>query len=185
MGSSLLKMTHFCQGWNHNQDSRHQKRLWDTPPGIWDPSASPLLASSKWNDTQTIAAGQINPVRAGSWEDEMHSRFKAPPSSPQVISCHIRCQGKEIEQIVAGSYARPTQVIDVAHPDVLHPGAAGVTEVHLQASRLLTQTPSQQKSRRWLRANSCEPTAVETCSQRRFATAPREGLAYAPAKGSL
>lgn len=65
-----------------------QTRLRDNPPGIYDLSASPLLASSKWNDTQMIAAGQINPVRAGSWEDEMHSRFKAPPSSPQVISCH-------------------------------------------------------------------------------------------------
>lgn len=35
-----------------------------------------------------IAAGQINPVRAGYWEDEMRLRFKAPPLSPQVISCH-------------------------------------------------------------------------------------------------
>lgn len=35
-----------------------------------------------------IAAGQINPVRARSREDEMRLRFKAPPSSPQVISCH-------------------------------------------------------------------------------------------------
>lgn len=70
-------------------DIRKDYKTWDNPPGIYDPSASPLLlASSKWNDTQMIAAGQINPVRAGSWEDEMHSRFKAPPSSPQVISCH-------------------------------------------------------------------------------------------------
>nr|XP_038030031.1 translation initiation factor IF-2 [Anas platyrhynchos] len=33
------------------------------------------------------------------------------------------CQGKEIKQIVAGSYARPTQLIDVAHPEALFPGA--------------------------------------------------------------
>lgn len=79
----------FLSGLNQNQESRHQKRLRDNPPGIHDLSAPPLLlVSSKWDDTQMIAAGQINPVRAGSWEDEMHSRFKAPPSSPQVISCH-------------------------------------------------------------------------------------------------
>lgn len=77
-----------CWNWKQDQDSRHQKRLRDSPPGIHDPTASPLIPSSKWNDAQTIAAGQINPVRAGSWEDEVHSRFKAPPSSPQVISCH-------------------------------------------------------------------------------------------------
>lgn len=63
--------------------------------------------------------------------------------------------GKEIEQqIVAGSYVRPTQLTDVAHPDVLHPGAAGVTEAHLQASRSNPQITTAK--RKVARANSCE-----------------------------
>ena len=99
----------------------------------------------------------------------------------------IMCQGKEIEQIVARSYARPTQLIDMAHPDVLHPGAAGVTEVHLQASRLfcLSNLHFTTEKHEVARANSCEPTAVETCFQGSFTTAQREELAYAPVKGSL
>lgn len=66
--------------------------------------------------------------------------------------------GKEIEQILAGSYVRPRQLTDVAHPDVLHPGAAGVTEAHLQASRLLCLSNLQFTAAKHKagRANSCE-----------------------------
>lgn len=86
----------FFQGWNQNQESRHQKRLRVSPPSVCDLRASPLrLVSSKCNDPQMIAAGQINPVRAGSREDGIHLRFKAPPSSPQVISCHSAPQEKD------------------------------------------------------------------------------------------
>lgn len=99
----------------------------------------------------------------------------------------LMCQGKEIEQIVARSYARPTQLIDVAHPDVLHPGAAGVTEVHLQASRLFCLPNAQftTEKHKVARASSCKPAAVEMCFQRCFATAQRRQLAYAPVEGSL
>lgn len=99
----------------------------------------------------------------------------------------IMCQGKEIEQIVAGSYARPTQLIDVAHPDVLHPGAAGVTEVHLQGSRLfcLPNLQFTTEKHEVVRANSCEPTAVEISFQRSFTTAQGEELVCTPVKGSL
>lgn len=71
--------------------------------------------------------------------------------------------GKEIEQIVAGSYVRPTQLADVAHPGVLHPGAAGVTEAHLQASSLLCLSNPQFTAvkHKVARANSCEPAAVK------------------------
>lgn len=91
----------------------------------------------------------------------------------------IMCQGKEIEKIVAGSYARPTQLIDVAHPDVLHPGAAGVTEVHLQASRCfcLSNLQFRTEKHKVARAVSCEPTAVEMCFQLCFTTALSEELA--------
>lgn len=83
MVSYLPKIT-FLSGLKPESGVQTQKKI----TGICNVSASPLLVSSKWNNTQMIAAGQINPVRAGSWEDEMHSRFKAPPSSPQVISCY-------------------------------------------------------------------------------------------------
>ena len=98
----------------------------------------------------------------------------------------IMCQGKEIEQIVSGSYARPAQLIDVARPDVLHPGAAGVMEVHLQASRLFCPSTLQfiTQEHEVARANSCQPAAAETCFQWCFTTAQREELAYAPVKGS-
>lgn len=89
----------------------------------------------------------------------MHSRFKAPPSSPQVISCHNVPRERDRADTVAGSYARPTQLTDVAHPDVLHPGAAGVTEVHLQASRLfcLSNLQFTNEKHEVARANSRKP----------------------------
>lgn len=93
------------------------------------------------------------------------------------------CQGKEIEQIVAGSYARPTQLIDVAHPDVLHPGAAGVTEVHLQGSRPVC-LPNLQFTTEKLEVHSCEPPAAEISFRRSFTTAQGEDLVCAPVKGS-
>lgn len=80
----------------------------------------------------------------------------------------IMCHGKEIEQIVAGSYVRPRRLTDVARPDVLHPGAAGVTEAHLQASRLLCLSSNPQfttAKHKVARANSGEPTAVQRCHQ--------------------
>lgn len=55
----------------------------------------------------------------------------------------IMCQGKEIEQIVAGSYARPTRLIDGAHPEALLPGAVQVTEVYLQMSRFICSSSLQ------------------------------------------
>lgn len=91
------------------------------------------------------------------------------------------CHGKEIEQIVAGSYVRPTRLTDVARPDVLHPGAAGVTEAHLQASRLLCLSSNPQfttAKHKVARANSGEPTAVQRCHQPCFTTAQRQQLAY-------
>lgn len=75
----------------------------------------------------------------------------------------IMCQGKEIKQIVAGSYARPTQLIDVAHPEALFPGAVQVTEVHLHTSRFFCPSSLQfiPEKQEMARANSCEPTDVE------------------------
>lgn len=55
----------------------------------------------------------------------------------------IMCQGKEIEQIVAGSYARPTRLIDGAHPQASLPGAVQVTEVYLQMSRFICSSNLQ------------------------------------------
>lgn len=95
--------------------------------------------------------------------------------------------GKEIEQIVTGSYVRPTRLTDVAHPDVLHPGAAGVTEAHLQASRLLCLSNLQftTAKHKAARANSCEATAVQRCHQQCFTAAQGQQLAYTPVKASL
>lgn len=95
--------------------------------------------------------------------------------------------GKEIEQIVTGSYVRPTQLTDVARPDVLHPGAAGVTEAHLQASRLLCFSNLQftTAKHKVARANSCEATAVQRCHRQCFTAAQRQQLTYTPVKASL
>ncbi|XP_077030110.1 uncharacterized protein LOC143693356 [Agelaius phoeniceus] len=151
----------------------------------WSECIPLRLASSKCNDPQMIAAGQINPVRAGSREDEMHLRFKAPPSSPQVISCHNA--PREREQIVPGSYVRPAQLTDVARPDVLHPGAAGVTEAHVQASRLLCLSHPQFTAAKHegARADFCQPTAVQRCHQQCFTTAQRQQLACTPVEARL
>lgn len=94
--------------------------------------------------------------------------------------------GKEIEQILAGSYVRPRQLTDVAHPDVLHPGAAGVTEAHLQASRLLCLSNLQLRAAKHKagRANSCEPAAVQRCHHQCFTAARRQQLACTTVKAS-
>lgn len=103
---------------------------------------------------------------------------------PHLLRSHhvIMRHGKEIEQIVPGSYVRPTQLTDVAHPDVLHPGAAGVTEAHPQASKLLCLSNLQFKAAKHevMRDNFCEPTAVQRCHQQCFTTAQRRQLACTP-----
>lgn len=96
----------------------------------------------------------------------------------------IMHQGKELEQTVTGSYARPTQLIDVPHPDVPHPGAAGVTEVHLQASRL--SCSAQQKSTRWWELTLVNLQPWRSVSNEALQqTAQGEELVYMPVKRSL
>lgn len=133
-----------------------------------------------------IAAGQINPVRAGYWEDEMHLRFKAPPLSPQVISCH----NVPRERDRADSHwklCKDNAAGRRGPSSCSAPRCSWVDWAHPQASRLLCLSNLQftTAKHKAARANSCEPTAVQRCHQQCFTAAQRQQLGCTLVKARL